>query len=288
MIFWCNEQYFLHNWDQFNFGRLMGPKSENGGSLYGDENGLSAIIVTGIPFIFFIGSDLKQKWLKYLLLSFIPFGMHAIFLTGSRGGLLGLLVTVVYILLKSKSKLLFILILPAVIGFYVWQGGDVMKERGESISEYKSESSAQNRLTAWEGGLKMIEAYPFTGVGLGSFVSVLPKFIDSPPLVAHNTLVQFTAESGIGAGVCYIAIIILFYANFRSIQNWCEKHADTLKNNLIKSLNNATACSFSGFITCSIFLSLNQFEVFYYLILINNSLLSLCTISNNNNGEIHE
>ncbi len=56
-------------------------------------------------------------------------------------------------------------------------------------------------LTAWEGGLRMVMSHPLTGVGLSSFITALPDYIESRHMVAHNTLVQFAAESGVGAGL---------------------------------------------------------------------------------------
>lgn len=276
LIFWANQQYFSQNWAQFNQGRLMGPFNPLGGSIYNDENVFAAIFVAGLPFLYFKGFMSRIKWHRIFLWISIPFGLHAIFLTGSRGALLGIGAITLMILLMNKRKFLAIPMLILLFAFYQWQAGPVMTERSILITEYEKDNSATDRLTAWKGGLLMAISHPLTGVGLASFSSALPQFIDHRPMVAHNTLIQFTAESGLGAGICYLLIIYFFYKNFFTVKSWCKINNDHEYFSQITYLNNASMVSFSGFIFCSIFLSLNVYEFFFFLLLFSNSLSTIC------------
>jgi O-antigen ligase len=148
-----------------------------------------------------------------------------------------------------------------------------MKERTDTISDYKSETSAEMRLTAWEGGLKMIESHPLLGVGLGSFITALPDFIETSPRVAHNTFMQFAAESGVAAGICYLVIIFLFFRNSKKISSWCRENGGIRISTSINRYNDACTSSFAGLTMCSLFLSLNTYEIFYFLLIISNTLL---------------
>ncbi len=276
LICWANLQYFNANWIQFNAGRLMGPKSLLGGTIYNDENNFAMIFVTSLPFIFYFGLWAKNTIVRYSLWAFIPFGIHAVFLTGSRGGLLGIGVITLLGTLRSNKKVYAILLLLILFCFYQWQAGDVMKDRSETISDYQGESSAEDRLNAWMGGLNMIASHPITGVGISSFHVALPDFIESRPMVAHNTLIQFSAESGLGAGLSYCFLIFISFFNFLHISKWCQENDKHQFINLVDNLNHASAISFAGLIVCSCFLSLNYFEIFFFLIIINNSLRVLC------------
>lgn len=276
LIYWANIQYLTSNWSQFNMGRLMGPASMDGSSIYNDENAFAMLFVTGLPFIYYIGFEISTRLLRYVLWCVIPLGFHAVFLTGSRGGILGLGTITLVAILKTKNKLLLLPFIPLLIIFYQWQAGSVMKQRSETIIKYDQESSAETRFTAWKGGLKMIETNPITGVGLGSFVTALPLFIESKPRVAHNTLIQFSAESGIGAGICYLMILYIFALSSRKITLWCRERELHPDSRWIQHINNACTVSFSGLIVCSLFLSLNTYEIFFFLIIINNSLNVFC------------
>ena len=277
LIYWANMQYFTANWDQFNMGRLMGPKSVSEGSIYEDENLFAMLFVTGLPFIYYIGFEISRKWLRYALWVIIPLGWHAVFLTGSRGGLLGLLAIITLTVLKSSRKMLAMPLVLLFIVFYQLQAGSTMKERSELIAGYEEDGSAQQRVIAWRGGAGMVWSHPLTGVGLGSFITALPRFADTSPRVAHNTFVQYVAESGIGAGFSFLMITAVFYKNSKVVKLWCRDHDGHDESKTLGNFNDASFISFAGFIVSSLFLVLNTFEVFFYLLIINNTLMVYCT-----------
>jgi O-antigen ligase len=276
LIYWANVNYFTQNWSQFNLGRLMGPSSIEGGSIYSDENGFAMLFVTGLPFIYYLGWDLQRKWQRYLLWATIPLGWHSIFLTGARGGLVGLGIVVLLMMILSNRKFFAVLLLMSFVIFYQWQAGDVMKQRSQSITSYEGDSSAESRIVAWKGGLRMIVAHPLSGVGVGSFVAALPDFIDSKPKVAHNTFIQFAAESGIVAGLAYLVIVGIFFQNARKIRVWCREHEDFRETPQVRNLTDASTVSFAGLIVCSLFLSLNVYEIFFFLLIFSNALVQIC------------
>lgn len=276
LVYWANNQYFIQNWDQFDMGRLKGPRGADGSSIYQDQNAFAMLFVTGVPFIYYFGWEFKRKWQRCLIWSAIPFAWHAVFLTGSRGALIGLgVVTVLKVLLTKKRWIVFPLVVLFIL-FYQWQAGDVMRERSREITDIEGEKSAEDRILAWRGGVKMIEAHPLTGTGLGTFVYAVPNFYDVRPMVAHNTLIQFAAESGIFAGISYLAIVSMFFINAKRIRNWCRENEYLPENVQIERYNNASVISFTGLFVCSLFLSLNTYEIFFVLLIFNNALLQIC------------
>ena len=276
LIYWANNQYFSQNWSQFNMGRLMGPASLDGGSIYRDENVFAMLFVCGSPFIYYLGWELKKNWLRWGLWLTIPLGWHAIFLTGSRGGLVGIGAIILSIVLLSQRKLLVLPLVIIFLLFYQWQAGDVMHKRSGNIVNIEGESSASNRVTAWKGGLRMILNHPISGVGLGSFATALPAFIESTPRVAHNTLVQFTAESGVGAGLAYLFLVLLFFKQSIYIRRCTHFTGMNEQDKQIALYNNANTSSFAGLSICGLFLSLNINETFFVLLLFNNGLYQIC------------
>lgn len=275
LVYWANSQYFSKNWAQFSMGRLRGPAAIDGGSIYGDENAFAMLFVTGLPFVYYWGSGLKLQWQKWLVWAWIPFGWHAVFLTGSRGGLVGLGVGVLATVLLSQRKIFALILIPCFVFFYQWQAGDIMGKRSKTIVEYEGEGSAEQRIAAWTGGLRMILDHPITGVGLGSFITALPYYHKTSPRVAHNTLIQFTAESGVGAGVAYVLIIFTFFRNARMIRRRYGV-IENCDDERIWRYNDACVVSFSGLLVCSMFLSLNTYEIFFVLLIIGGALKRIC------------
>lgn len=275
LVYWANVQYVTGNWVQFNAGRLMGPNLQ--GSIYGDENAFGMLFAAGLPFVFYAGTLARIKWLRYALWMIIPFGMHAIFLTASRGALLGLGAGSVLMMLQAKKKWLLLLLLPILLFFFQWQAGSVMKGRSATISSYEGESSAESRLIAWEAGMRMVQDHPLVGVGIGSFMTAFPSYVDAKPIIAHNTLVQYAAESGIVAGACYLLIAYLFFANNVRTRRLLEGGSKDGPPDVVETINKACCASFAAFFTCSMFLSLNTYEVFFYLLVLGNSLTLLAS-----------
>ena len=276
LTYWANSQYFSQNWAQFDFGRLMGPRSIDGGAIYHDENAFAMLFVTGWPFIYYLGLEIKRKWLRLGLWSVIPLSWHAIFLTGSRGGLVGLIVVLITMLFLSKKKVLALPLLIFFVIFYQWQAGNVMSHRSEMIEGYQTDKSAEDRLMAWTAGWEMMKTYPLIGVGLGSFRTAIKDFGGSRSMVAHNTFVQFAAESGLGAGLAYLFTIGIFFIHSMRIRHWCKLLPDDSETRKIELYIDASTASFTGMIVCSLFLSLNTYEIFFVLLLFNNSIYQIC------------
>lgn len=272
MTYWANDQYLSQNWAQFFLGRLEGPKNVYGGSLYGDSNAFAILFVTGIPFLFYFGSQTRTLWKRCCLWGIIPLSAHAVFLTGSRGGLLGLALVISLLSLKLKSKAIALLLLLMAVAFFSWQGGQVMQERSQTIVAHEGDSSVESRLAAWKVGLRMVASHPLTGVGLGSFVTAAPLYSDLHAMVAHNTFIHLSAESGALAGLAYLMIIAHFFFNSRRISAWCDENENLENVPSIRTLNNASSASFAGLIVCSLFLSLTIFEIFFFLLIFNNGL----------------
>jgi putative inorganic carbon (hco3(-)) transporter len=273
--YWANQQYLTENWSQFNYGRLMGPLGL-GRSVYHDENALAMLFVAGLPFLFYYSFQFGTK-IKYVFWVVILSGFHGIFLTGSRGGLLGLIVivlTAVFWIDSGKNmRLLKILVVPVFLILFFWQAGNIMHERSNSIIAYQGEDSAEGRLKAWIAGLGMFADHPITGVGLSSFITAFPEYNGQiAPRVAHNTFIQFIAENGFFAGLAYIVIVLLFFSNSRKISKWCQSNTQNPHYEIIKFCANSSVVSFLGLTVCSLFLSTNFYEIYFYLIAINNSL----------------
>ena len=274
MIYWANNQYFSHAY----WGRLHGPASPRGRSIYYDENAFAMLFVIGLPFIYFWGFYLKNNIVKYLIWLTIPFGWHAVFLTASRGGFLGLIVITFTAAMRSPKKILGFLLIPTLFIAYLWQGG-LMKERAKTIENYKHESSAQTRFQAWSAALKMVKAHPILGVGVASFIPAFPDFSDKQPRVAHNTFLQLSAESGIIAGLSLVMIVIIIFKN--TYKNpWRSMKYIGGENLFMYLLNESLFVSFFGFVVCALFLSLDKYEILFYLLVLANN----CIVLNQKNN----
>jgi len=121
--YWANLQYL--SGDMFLHGlRLGGPSTPLYKGIYADENLFAMLFVMAIPIFYFMAQENKNKIVKIALYLLIPFAWHGVFLTGSRGGLVGLSIVTLHIVYRSRSKLLGVLLLVGLVAAFIDQGGD--------------------------------------------------------------------------------------------------------------------------------------------------------------------
>lgn len=257
--YWANDFYFT---GQMTGYRLAGPGE---GSVYTDENTFAMVFVVGGAYLYFIGGLAKWRWLRWGLWALIPLSWHAAFLTGSRGGLLGLGGVTLFVGLRSRRRAVLVGLAAALVAAVVWQAGPYLLGRVDTIVKYEGESSAEGRVHAWAAGLGMMADYPLTGVGLGNFMPAFPDYSDKWVRVAHNTVVQFGAECGIPAALLYLYIVWTSFTQGRGERERMEARGFPAT---LRAAHHATECGLYGFFVCSLFLNLATFEIFYYLLVL--------------------
>ena len=266
MTYWANAQYLFYG----KYGRLHGPTPLIGSSIYSDENNFAVLFVVGIPFIFYLGKFIKNKTFKWVIWSVVPFGWHAIFLTGSRGALLGIAAVLLLYAFRNRNKIIGIGAILFFMIFFVWQAGDIMKERSATIDEFSTEESAASRIEAWKAAIGMMMAHPITGVGIASFGQAFKDFSKIEPRIAHNTFFQIGGEWGIPAAITYVTLITILIYHLILNSRFFRSKPLYDKDSFILYINEACLLGLVGFVVCSFFLSLEKFEIFYYLIIIGN------------------
>ena len=261
-VYWAN--YIFLSGQMYSMGyRLSGPGLAG---IYRDENTFAMLFVIGVPFLFFIGNYFKNKLLKFFLWGCIPLAWHAVFLTGSLGGLIGLIVSTFFIAIRSKNKGLLIAIPVALIIAFMSQGGDYLKKKAAGAGgDVTKQETAQTRFESWTAGYKMMLDHPLTGVGVANFVKAYPDYSRTRPYVAHNTFFQLAGEAGFFAGLMYLLLCAnVFFSNLK-----IGKLEDEGIDKFYLAVKNASLCGIVGYFICSMFLNLAAYELFHFLLILN-------------------
>jgi O-antigen ligase len=156
-----------------------------------------------------------------------------ILLSGSRGGMLALLVqlTVLAVVLVRQQKGLRLAVatgafLAILIALSIWLGGADLGKRIFSIStEARSEISGGLRWNIDRDAFKMFRKRPVTGWGLGTFPVVYPQFRSFYTNFfvnqAHNDYMQLLVETGlVGFGIMIWYVVVLYRKAWKKIGNW--------------------------------------------------------------------
>jgi len=259
LSYWGNMRYVTGAIWRNPLGRLNGPCSLiTHTGVYVEENIFGMFFVTTLPFLYYFALYLKNKWIKLFLLPWIPLGWSAIFLTASRGALLGLAFTILHVIFRFKKKFIGFLLLIALIVFFIWQGGNVMKNRADTLEN--PESAGRMRLTCWKLALNMMHDYPLFGVGLGNFMRARQLYGNHRRLIAMNTPLQFGAECGIPALLFLVGMTIFTLISLNKLINTFDT------NDILYPITLSVEGGLWGFMVCGFFLSAHLYEPFYLFI----------------------
>ena len=146
-------------------------------------------------------------------------------LTQSRGAFLGLAIASVALFFAWRQR--WVLSLASLVGLLLLAG--VLLVRFPTLlgaievaqSEQKVLSSYEFRLTVWRAALQVLQAFPLTGVGIGTFDTIVrllfphlyPLSPYDPSVTithAHNELLQVAIDLGIPGFVAYVALLAAF------------------------------------------------------------------------------
>ena len=201
-----NGVYMVHSFREFLAGRhtyRMGiPRMIGVDASLADPNSFSASIVYAIPLAvpcWSILRDSRKLW-RMLLLGYAALSVLCVVLTGSRGGLVTLLLFALIHAIRSKrrSQLIAALILLSPLSWFLMP--DHLKNRfytliDPSVGPANAQESADGRSEGFWVGLDLWRSYPMTGCGPGAWIPATGRKIES-----HNLYGQVPGEMGRARG----------------------------------------------------------------------------------------
>jgi probable O-glycosylation ligase (exosortase A-associated) len=176
-----------------------------------NANTLAATMAATIPILLVLTFYRRLRGFRFLTGAATLLLVSTAVLTGSRGGLLGLLGGLLFLLWRSRNRLLLGLVGVVILGAGVLWMPEQYKTRYSSIFSSTLDGSSSARLVTWGRGLRMIRDRPLTGVGLGCFgianlTSYSPEGLRSR-LVAHSLYIQVPSEVGLFGALVFFAFL---------------------------------------------------------------------------------
>lgn len=213
------------------FGLLYGSSDGGRFGIYGsmfDENDVAYVLTSLFPLsIYYL--QFNEGLIKRIFgIITICSSIIVTLMTGSRGGLLGLITVLTIMLLTKtggmkKSHKFMIMGLIGVVYFLMSDKLDLTRYLTLlDISSDYNVSDETGRMQIWERAITLMLSHPITGVGVGCFTMALGYMRESlglPPIwqATHNSFLQIGAEVGLIGFMVFILIILRSLITFLHI-----------------------------------------------------------------------
>jgi O-antigen ligase len=238
------------------------PGTRAGGfGWYENPNDLAIILISVVPLTLLLANSARTAVVKYSFALITAFFAFDILFTGSRGGLLGLAaVGALSLLVSAKMPTIVRTALICLFGAVATVGMTNVLSRG--VSGLRGDDSAEDRITQWKAGFRMLMDNPLFGVGRDEFASRVGEYGGVRGLAPHNTIVQVFGETGIIGGV--------FFTLFCFYPLWFNRELS--RNPRYSRASSSVrfyrfvSIALGGFWVCAFFSNRYQFYILYVLV----------------------
>ncbi len=178
-------------------------------SFFHNPNVYGIFLVILLPTCIGLFLQAKNKLVKFVLTGIFFAGIINIFLTMSRGSMVGIAIALFFMAVFIDKRFFLLAIIALLIAPFVLPSSII--NRLLSIGNLKETSSAY-RISIYIASLAMIKDFFIAGVGLGSFKSVYHSYAlsASKSFHAHNTFLMVFAENGLFAFIFFLLFLISF------------------------------------------------------------------------------
>ncbi len=228
-----------------------------------DPNDLAYFLASLFPVsVFYIVHD-EGALKKMCGILTVCVSLAAILVSGSRGGLLGVIGIFMFFLftrtggIKKSYKLGFLI---TVLIVFIAYSSKINMERYMSLRDISSDynvSSEQGRLDIWAQGIGLLLANPITGVGVNCFPMAIGYKREAeglPPKwqATHNSFIQIATEVGV---IGFIAFFSMIWGSFKNFGNLKKTSISSPEAYPLKTIAGLLQMGFVASLITSFFLS---------------------------------
>lgn len=235
-------------------------------SIIGDNNQLAVALLMVLPLMNYLRLQSAHSLVRKGLIAAMLLTLIAIVASYSRGAFLGLAAVSVFFWWNSRHKLVMaVVMVVALAGVVSFMPADWVT-RMDSISHYKKDASAEDRLIVWGQALGIALARPLTGGGYKSTTtaSVLHKFYPHADIRAvHDVWLEVLSENGFPAFFVWLAMLLLGFLNIRRIRRLARGDPTLAWASDFAHMSQVTLIAFA---TAGSFLSMGYYDLYFALL----------------------
>ncbi len=196
---------------------------------YSDANSVANSLVLGIPFIYFLMKFHKSTLMKLFLIGVLGITCWTIIITGSRGGMVGVIIISMLLAYTTKYRTISTIGAIGLLAVFIVFMPSQYRERFSTIFHIYEEDgsgaaeSAQGRIDGLVKGVVFMSQKPVFGCGIGSF-----KWENRQQygiwLDAHNMLGKLMGELGLMGLLTFGFFLYIIFKTLQMIKYIYHKY----------------------------------------------------------------
>lgn len=240
-----------------------------------NPNRLAMFAIIALAGLWYLMRSLRVPWVPIVVLPLIAVLALAVFMTGSRSGLLGLGVCGAAIMIKERLNLTQLLalgltgmlVLVLVLQLVPQKTLDRITnlpftQAGETGV---GSGSLERRAYGWKIAFNMFKQHPFIGVGAGNWPLV--RYLNDPgrsTAAPHSSYILALVEGGLLSLIAFLYLLWLTWRNIRSALPYVSAPGSSLAS--LKWVVDSAEVNLLVLVFFSAFADLWQFVVLFWLI----------------------
>ncbi|HEY6247771.1 MAG TPA: O-antigen ligase family protein [Pyrinomonadaceae bacterium] len=226
------------------------------GGLFDNPNDLALHLVTLVPLCLGLALAARGMILKLVLVAFACLFMVGVVVTFSRGGFIGLVITMTALAWKlgRRNRIFFALLGGGVILGLVVVAPVAYRNRLATTQD----ESALARTDDLKRSIFLTIRHPILGVGMDNYV-----LYSNSEKATHNAYTQVSAELGLIAATFYVWFLI---SSMKRLKPFAENKVNGGRRPPVSYLAIGLQASLVGYLVCSFFASVAYLWYVYYIV----------------------
>jgi len=185
-----------------------------------DPNDLAMTMALALPMAWYLAQAYHKPILRWICRGYLPVGVLALGLTGSRGGLLCGMFALTIVpftmtrLTPGRMVMTISLIFLSGVLAAVYVPEKIVQRLATTSTEVE-DLSLGGRFRLWKAGMKAFAEAPLMGYGTGGFIRAITPTLGSGAQVAHNSFISVLVEEGLIGLILYL---LMFLATYRAVR----------------------------------------------------------------------
>lgn len=247
--------------------RVWGPP----GSFIADNNALAMALVMMLPLVRYLQLHTESKLIRLGLYAAMILIAFSIIGSQSRGAFLGASAMVVFLIAKSRQRVLLGMIVVAFLVIAAIFVPRTWIDRMRTIETYEQDGSALSRLEVWEFAIKVAHDHPIVGGGFrvsyddNIYLKYMPDARKGKGRNYHSVYFEILGELGyVGLSIYLAVLLAVWRSGSRTIAMTNNRPDLRWANDLARM----TQVSLVGFAVAGAFQNLAYFDFYFCLVAI--------------------